>query len=295
MFKIRQQGIAEVPFRPAAGALPGLEVLPLSRLAGRAAGHGLDPRSPARADFHHLLTVKEGIVRLTVDGESLPVLPSAWLWIRPEQVYRFDEGLESAQGTLIFFQPGLLDPATIAAASVDPPFPWGPLLPSEEEAEPIDRTLELLMEAYKETGALRLDAQIELIRHLLSALVLRLSHLYVREQGAGDVSEAFRAFHAAVERDYAESRTVADYARALGYSSRTLTRACIATTGVTAKRYLDERIILEARRLLFHTQLPTSAVGKRLGFPTPTAFSKFFKHHTGETPSDYRLRASGRG
>ncbi|MFD8722925.1 helix-turn-helix domain-containing protein [Streptomyces sp. NPDC059629] len=151
------------------------------------------------------------------------------------------------------------------------------------------------MEAYKETGALRLDAQIELIRHLLSALVLRLSHLYVRERGAGDTGEAFRAFHTAVERDYAESRTVADYASALGCSSLTLTRACIAATGVTAKRYLNERTVLEAIRLLCHTELPASAVGQRLGFPRPTAFSKFFKHHTGETPSDYRVRASGRG
>ncbi|MFD8810463.1 helix-turn-helix transcriptional regulator [Streptomyces sp. NPDC059627] len=295
MCKIGQLGIAEVPFRPAAGALPGLEVLPLSRLARRAAGHGLDPRKPARADFHHLLTAKEGIVRLTVDGESLPVPPSAWLWIRPEQVYRYDEGLESAQGTLILFQSGLLDPATVAAASLDPPFPWGALLPSREEAEPIERTLDLLMEAYKETGALRLDAQIELIRHLLSALVLRLSHLYVRGRGEGEAREAFRAFHAAIERDYAESHTVADYARALGYSPRTLTRACIAATGATAKQYLDERIVLEARRFLFHTELPISAVGERLGFPTPTTFSKFFKHHTGETPGAYRLRASGRG
>ncbi|KUN49158.1 helix-turn-helix domain-containing protein [Streptomyces olivochromogenes] len=284
----------EVPFRPAAGALPGLEVLPLARLARRAAGHGLDVRTPVRAAFHHLLMVEKGILRLTVDGEPLPVPPSAWLWIRPEQVYRFDEGLEHAQGTLILFQLGLLDPATIAAASVDPPFAWGALLPSAEEAEPIERTLELLMEAYEETGALRLDAQIELVRHLLAALVLRLSHLYVREQGASRTAEAFRAFHAAVERDFTESRTVADYARALGYSSRTLTRACLAATGGTAKRYLDDRIVLEARRLLVHTELPTSVVGDRLGFPTPTAFSKFFKHHTGETPTDYRSHASGR-
>ena len=294
MFKIGQSRITEIPFRPAAGALPGLEVLPLARLARRAAGHGVDLRAPARAAFHHLLMVEERIFRLTVDGEPLSVPPGAWLWIRPEQVYRYDEGLEHAQGTLIIFQLGLLDPATIAAAGVAPPFPWGALLPSAEEAEPIERTLALLMEAYEETGALRLDAQIELVRHLLAALVLRLSHLYVRERGASRTSEAFRAFHAALERDFAVSRTVADYARALGYSPRTLTRACLAATGGTAKRYLDDRIVLEARRLLVHTELPASAVGDRLGFPTSTAFSKFFKHHTGETPTDYRSHASGR-
>ena len=78
------------------------------------------------------------------------------------------------------------------------------------------------MEAYGEPGALRLEAQIELVRHLLAALMLRLAHLYGRGPGAREPSEAFRAFHAAVERDFAESRTVTDYAGSLGYSSRTL-------------------------------------------------------------------------
>jgi AraC-like DNA-binding protein len=294
VFKIGRLRIVEIPFRPAVGALPGLEVLPLARLARRAAGHGVDVRSPARAAFHHLLMVEKGILRLTVDGEPLPVPPGAWLWIRPEQVYRYDYGLERVQGTLILFQLGFLDPATLAAASVDSPFPWGALLPSAQEAEPIQRTLELLREAYEETGTLRLDARIELVRHLLGVLVLRLSHLYVRGRGASGTTEAFRAFRAAVGRDFAKSRTVADYARALGYSSRTLTRACLAATGGTAKRYLDDRIMLEARRLLVHTELPSSAVGDRLGFPTPTAFSKFFKHHTGQTPTAYRSHAAGR-
>lgn len=295
MFKIGQQRIVGVPFRPAAGALPGVDVLPLARLTRRAAEHGLDLRWPGRAAFHHLLTVEEGTVKLTVDGEPVPVPAGAWLWIRPEQVYRFDQSLEHTQGTLILFQPGLLNPATIAAAGVDPPYARGALRPTAQEAVPIDRTLALLMEAYGETGALRLEAQIELVRHLLAALVLRLTHLYGRERGGHEPSEAFRAFHAAVERDFAESRTVTDYAGALGYSSRTLTRACLAASGVSAKRYLDERIVLEARRLLFHTELTTAAIGERLGFPRHTAFSKFFRHHTGETPSDYRARALGRG
>ncbi|MFI9781702.1 helix-turn-helix domain-containing protein [Streptomyces sp. NPDC051956] len=112
--------------------------------------------------------------------------------------------------------------------------------------------------------------------------------------GAREPSGAFRAFHAAVERDFAESRTVADYARALGYSSRTLNRACLAAAGVTAKPYLDERSVLEARRrLLFRTELPTAAVGERLGFPHHTAFSKFFRHHTGRDPQ--RLPFAGLG
>ena len=86
-----------------------------------------------------LVAVEEGTVELTVDGEPVPVPAGAWLWIRPEQVYRFDQSLGHAQGTLILFQPGLLDPATVAAADVDPPYARGALRPTAQEAVPIGR------------------------------------------------------------------------------------------------------------------------------------------------------------
>jgi AraC-like DNA-binding protein len=81
---------------------------------------------------------------------------------------------------------------------------------------------------------------------------------------------------------------VADYADRLGYSVRTLTRASAAATGRSARELVDARIALEAKRLLAYTDLPASAVGRRLGFSEPTNFGKFFLRRTGITPAAFR-------
>jgi AraC-like DNA-binding protein len=285
--------ITDVPFRPSPGGPPGVEVWDFPRLAERASRHGVDLYRPLRAEFHHLITVRSGALRTWLDGAEHVLRPGAWLWIRPGQVYRFRDGVDRAEGTVLLFTPGFLDAATLSAAGFDPPHPLVPARP--EDAAALRSTLGLLQDAYRRIGALPLDAHVTLVRHLLAALVLRLGHLaergHTRREASGN--DTFHRFHRAVERDFASARRVEDYAAALGYSARTLTRACLAATGRTAKQYLDDRVALEAKRLLVHTDLAPVQVADRLGFTSATVFTKFFRRCTGETPTAFRARAHG--
>ena len=72
---------------------------------------------------------------------------------------------------------------------------------------------------------------------------------------------------APLEDGHPHSRRVEDYAARLGCSVRTLTRASLAVTGRTAKQVVDDRVALEARRLLACTPMSVAEVGRRLGFP----------------------------
>jgi AraC-like DNA-binding protein len=103
--------------------------------------------------------------------------------------------------------------------------------------------------------------------------------------GPGDT---FLRFRDAVERDFARSRRLEDYARALGYSPRTLSRATQSAAGVNAKDFIDRRIILEARRLLAHGDHSAAQIAARLGFSSATNFGKYFQHRTGSTPIGFR-------
>lgn len=271
-----------------------MEVWDFSRLTERATRHGLDLHQPLRAEFHHLITVRSGTLRAWLDGTEHVVRPDAWLWIRPGQVYRFPSGIDGAEGTVLLFTAGFLDATTLTAAHFDPPYPDRLLIPdTPEDATALEATLGLLHDAYRRIGALPLDAHITLVRHLLAALVLRLGHLHDPAHARPDASgnDTFRRFHQAVERDFAAARRVEDYAAALGYSARTLTRACLAATGRTAKQYLDDRVALEAKRLLVHAGLAPVQVADRLGFTSATVFTKFFRRCTGETPAGFRTRA----
>ncbi|MFY1669870.1 helix-turn-helix domain-containing protein [Plantactinospora sp. WMMB334] len=91
-----------------------------------------------------------------------------------------------------------------------------------------------------------------------------------------------------VERSYGQTRRVEDYADRLACSVRTLTRACLAATGRSAKQVIDDRVALEARRLLAATDLSVADVGRRLGFPEPTNFGRFFHREVGHSPGAFR-------
>lgn len=78
------------------------------------------------------------------------------------------------------------------------------------------------------------------------------------------------------------------YANALGMSEKTLSRACLAAAGVPAKVVINQRLVLEARRLLAHTTLAVHAIGRELGFEEPSNFVKFFRKEAQMTPLAFR-------
>ncbi|MBP8538260.1 AraC family transcriptional regulator [Streptomyces sp. MK37H] len=285
--------VTEVPFRPSVGAPPGAAVLDFPGLAARARSHGLDVHAPMRLAFHQLITVRSGTLRCSVDFTEHELTEGGWMWVRPGQIHQFRSALGAADGAAVLFPPGYLGAATAAVARLDRPASRSPLVvPEGADAEAVRGVLDLLESEYRTVSG-PLEAHVEVVRHLVAVLVLRLAHLPGAQSGDTAGSEAFRRFQQAVERDYTRTHRVEDYADRLGYSVRTLTRATRATVGCGAKRFIDDRVLLEAKRLLVHTDLSATAIGERLGFPDATVFTKFFRRRSGETPAGFRTRASG--
>jgi AraC-like DNA-binding protein len=285
--------VKDLPYTATVGAPAGVEVVELSGLAARAMRHGNDPYAPLRPAFHQLIAVRERPLRLAVDFVEHELPPGSWLWIRPGQVQRFGPDIRDADGAIVVFQSGFLPPATVAAAHMDPPFQQRPLLPTDEDAEALRHALEHLAFEFGAMASLPLASHVEVLRHLVSVLVLRLARVLGGQPHEGTAGEVFRRLYEAVERDHAVTRRVEDYAGSLGYSSRTLTRATRAATGMSAKQYIDERVLLEAKRLLQHSRLPAKTVADRLGFADPSDFTKFFRLRTRTTPGAFRARALG--
>ena len=81
---------------------------------------------------------------------------------------------------------------------------------------------------------------------------------------------------------------VQDYAGLMAITEKYLNELCKKTAGKTASELIHERIILEAKRLLLHSDLNNKEVAYFLSFDDPSHFSKFFKRKTGRTPSQFR-------
>jgi AraC-like DNA-binding protein len=78
------------------------------------------------------------------------------------------------------------------------------------------------------------------------------------------------------------------HAHRLGYTVKTLTRACMAATGQPVKHVIDARVALEVQRFPAHTDEPVATVARRLSFPDPTNFRNFFTRHIGTGPGTFR-------
>ncbi|MFE1315569.1 helix-turn-helix domain-containing protein [Streptomyces sp. NPDC058755] len=242
-----------------------------------------------RIDFHVVMLFTEGPVRHMIDFAEYEASAGDLLWIRPGQVHRFSR-TSQYRGTVLTMQPGFLPRATVEATGLYR-YDLPPLLhPEPAQLAALQAGLDQLRREYEDTATLPLSLHTAVLRHTLTAFLLRLAHLAASsaESSREQADTTFTLFRDAVEQGFATNHSVSAYADALGYSRRTLVRAVGAATGETPKGFIDKRVVLEAKRLLAHTDLPIGRVGAAVGFPDAANFSKFFHLHTGVTPAAFR-------
>ena len=103
-------------------------------------------------------------------------------------------------------------------------------------------------------------------------------------------SEIYSKFIEAVDDNYATKHTVKDYVLLLGVSKNVLTKSTKLYEQLTPLEIIDDRIIIEAKRLLACTTLRIKEISSKLGFEDPSYFNKFFKKIVKITPADFRER-----
>ncbi|GIJ29413.1 AraC family transcriptional regulator [Micromonospora qiuiae] len=215
-----------------------------------------------------------------VDFRTLSCRPGTVLRVRSGQVLRCTPPRLNA--TVVRWHPEALCGLDINVEEVPS---WAQLAGEDEDAV-INEVSQLTVDTrqHRDTPAGR-----SLVRHQLAVLLLRLSMLPSRARHPKRPEEiTFHRFCREVELSYQHTRRVEDYADRLGCSVRTLTRACLAVTGRSAKQVLDERVALQASRLLAATDEPIARIGRWLGFTEPTNFGRFFTREVGVSPGAFR-------
>lgn len=132
------------------------------------------------------------------------------------------------------------------------------------------------------------------LQHYLSILLLKLQGVVEsEEQNVPAVSpqqEAFFQFKQLVEKRFSELHQVKDYAQILHLSPSYLNELVKKTIGKTAGSFIQERILLESKRLLWHSDLSSKEIAYRLNFEDPSYFSRLFKKKTQLTPTAFRAQ-----
>ena len=257
------------------------ELLP--RISSREAG------SRQRSEFHQLIVCTSGSGTHHVDFEAIPITTGTLLRIHPGQVQQFDLTSDFAARMVIW---------PVSSHHQDPQGrAW---YPGSTDATRWTVDDALLASVLRWTDELRIEQErfvdsernIGLMKALLCSLLLRLA-IEVPESLPSNpqLPMPYLDFRQRIEERLYERPGIADLARDLGYSSRTLDRACQQVSDQTAKQVLDERVALEVRRLLTHTDRSITSIAMSFGFDDASNFSKFVKRHLGSLPG--QIRAEG--
>ena len=102
------------------------------------------------------------------------------------------------------------------------------------------------------------------------------------------MNQVFERFLALVTEYHNEQRGVAFYADKLCLTPKYLSKLVKQASGRSAPDWIDSFVILEAKNMLKYSDKTIKEIVFALHFPNQSVFYKFFKAHTGLTPSEYR-------
>lgn len=246
-----------------------------------------------RYSFHTLICVTEGEVVQMVDFQPVTCAPGSLLVLRPGQVHSF--GNDEGWGRwMVLFRAEFLPPETQTTSDLLPA-PGLDRLPDHLSLSTDDyhavSTVITRMRQDAAIGAAPKDVH-ALMKYQLCALLLRLTISQDQRVSLTDAPslavKRFARFRKLVEQNHAVWHQVSDYAAAMGCTDKSLTRAALEATGQSAKDIIAARIVLEAKRMLVHTDSPIYLIAEGLGFEEATNFAKFFKRETNYTPISFR-------
>ena len=245
---------------------------------------------PHRKDYYFFFLSKKGHSRHWIDFVSYDVKPGSLYFTLPQQVH-LKERLEPVEGIMVAFTEEFLLPDRTALKEL-------PILQNPEDGHELNLTpgemgfLDNLMQQMMQEYQQEQGWQKNMLQSYLSIFLVQLSRLYSRQFTSGPTvtngRQLVKRMKALLETEYARLHQVSDYARLLNVTPGHLNDTIKDHTGKTAIALIHERLLLEAKRALFHANLSVKEIGGQLGFEDAAYFNRFFKRMAGETPLQFR-------
>lgn len=266
----------------------GFEVLNLDYVHARPSYF----RGVRMARFYQVVWIESGEAVCTIDFEQVRVRAGELLIIAPDRSYIFDTTSDYT-GRLIIFTRLFLEQSPSDAEFVSSSVLLNPILKNPVVA--VDHQLMLsylaLLEAETQRGVCEIHKRI--VQGLVKVLLLNAERT-MREMNNNAPTHFERPtrcqFSNDVEQFFKRERSVEFYCRRLHMSDKVLKKTIKESIGKTPKQYIDDRVILEAKRMLSYSDVSAKEIAYELGFSDDSNFYKFFLKHTGLTPLAFRKK-----
>jgi AraC family transcriptional regulator, transcriptional activator of pobA len=109
-----------------------------------------------------------------------------------------------------------------------------------------------------------------------------------RNESVSRRQEITQEFRRLVAQDFGKHKDVSYYAKSLHITPKYLSEVLQVELGKSAKTFIDEFVVMEAKSLLKQTTMPIQEICYWLGFEDASHFTKAFKKLVKNTPTEYR-------
>lgn len=250
-----------------------------------------------KVDFYTLMVITNDIGRHSIDYNDFYYSKGTILAIRKDQIHRFYIN-KSVRGYLLFFKEEFLNSYLNESEITKTIQMFNELLTSPKtqlKEDEFNEVLQLLTQVEKEFVSISDDYSLKIIRsqlHILITLIHRIKSRGYNKVQLSNYLKEFIKFQDLLERNYSKSKKVNYYAEKMGFSTKKLNSIVKYISNKPVKAFIDDVIIIKAKRYLLHSDLSIKEIAYHLGFKDPTNLYKYFKKHTNFTPEVYRKRYS---
>lgn len=254
-------------------------------------GHDNTSESPAsRPDARYrILFLKNGACEYQLDKRRLSIDTSKIGIIRPKNNFSLGE-YDATSGYVISFTHDFLQLSTGSSVLLQSVF----LNLGDIDQVPVARSehrflkdvMERLIYEYNSSGGMK-D---EVVRGLFQVFAVFLSRATAQLNPVtqGKCLRQTKKFFALLDQHFATLKMPADYAKMMAVTPAYLNNIVKDTLGNTTSYFIQQRILVEAKRLMNYDELNMKEVAYKLGFFDVSHFSKFFKRISGERFTDYK-------
>ena len=246
------------------------------------------PYKPHRIRFFAILMITEGKVTHQLDFKEYTLEKGDCLIISKDQVHAFNPNCNYNGSIVIFTETFLLNHFSKSSIpKISRLYNYHLNSPKYSHVKANEKFLQVIKT--------ELESDIDFVKAsilgaYLTTYLLKLERF--NQQKTINYSfdreyDIFTKFKHEVEKQYSKHRNAKKYAEFLAISYKLLNKVSKRFTGKTAKAYIDDYIVLEAKRFLTYTNMSVKEVSYLCGFDEPTNFSKYFKNIVGITPKKF--------
>lgn len=245
-----------------------------------------DSKQAHRHDCHSFFLLEKGNVSIEIDFETHNIKAPAVIYMHPNQVH-----------LILAFKNVTVTSLAMANEHLNPDYlkllesitPAKPLAFNKATYSIITETAALCIKLYERKQSKLYHA---VLKDSCNALVALIVSQYVEQTKPADKLSRFeivsKAFYEALERSYTTDKRPAAYAQRLHVSVPYLNECVKNTTGHPVSHHIQQRVILEAKRLLHYSDKSVKEIAAELGYDDYPYFSRLFTKVTGMSALVFR-------